>query len=136
MDPAGDVVILVIAAGRVFVVSNVAGGKSFRHNIRPGKGKYPLVCSISFIAGQAGVIFISNTYVIICGVRLALKKLVLIIWPEINPLFINVSARGSIAVSNFDPKTSAIQVDINGLKKCALLAVGLSTLTEPLAQIS
>jgi hypothetical protein len=44
------------------------------------------------VFGQTWIVFISNTYVTIRGVRLAFKYLALIIGSEVKPLFVHVTA--------------------------------------------
>jgi hypothetical protein len=47
-------------------MGDVVGDNALRDNIRPGKGKLPFECSISYILGQSGVVFISTTNIIVC----------------------------------------------------------------------
>jgi len=108
MDPAGDMVICFSAFSGVLVVSNIGRNETGRQNIRPGKGKYPLERSISFVPGQARIVFISYTKVIVRGPGSVFKQPALVIRPVIKSLLIDVSARSGVAVSYLYAKTRAV----------------------------
>ena len=119
----------VITAGSVLIVSDVAGDEALRQHIRPGKGKYPLPGGIASVPCQAGVVLIAGTYIILRGVRFVHEEYAFVIRPVIEPLIVNVTACGGVAVSNFHAKARVIQVEVNGFEKRALLAVAFGVPT-------
>ena len=140
MNPAGwhisAVWFGIITSSGIFVMSEVLWYDALRHNIRPGKGEYPLLRCVTSVSCQPRIVFVAGTYIVICGISFALEENAFVIRSVIEPLFINVAACCGISVGNFYTVACFIEVKVDGFEKRALYAVAVGAFGQPLTPIS
>ena len=99
MHPACNVRIVVIAASRIFIMSNVVRNKIlYRQNIRPGEIEYPLL-GVAYISCPAVVVLIRPVDLVYGFVSLAVEKTAAVIDFIVKSLLIDIRRCDKISVA-------------------------------------